>query len=590
MTVPSNNEESGGDGPVLTAPASSKPAASAQPTSKGTAAATANVAPVISSIPDGTVNYPSTFTYQVVATGTPAPSFSLSGGPGGLTINRTTGLITFTPSSRQIGAQSVTIKATNSVGSASKSFKLTVTNYVAPVIATPPAQVATAGAAFSYQLAATGTPAPTFALVSGPAGLTVSSSGLVSWTPSAVAAAQSVTVAATNAAGSVSSTFAISVAPDTTPPTTPFVTVGPITTVDSILLSWAPSTDNVGVTGYRIYNYTPAVYRGHSGRGGGITLVSPAKLTLLVDGLVSTSYTFTGLATNSTHQYVVSARDAAGNEAYSAVATGTTLLPPSFDWSYFGATDPAMTVVANHNLTFYFSASGSPYPTLSVVSAPAGVVFTPGQVTNSQLTYVTPNISWTPTPDEVGANSIVMRATNSVGTFTMTIPITVTPDTPQVSVSLNGGITYTAGQFASGQSNYVVTANPGFGNFGYPHPLIPQYALAGAPFNFQVSTASNSGPTTLALVSAPAGMTLDPTTGVGTWTPTKDEAGNTTVLVAATNAAGTSTLHLNFPTFFTGAPGTPAATYVTGTSGVLTNNPVISWPPRPIRSAWPITL
>ena len=68
-------------------------------------------------------------------------------------------------------------------------------------------------------------------------------------------------------------------------------------------------------------------------------------------------------------------------------------------------------------------------------------------------------------------------------------------------------------------------------------------------------------------------MTLDPNSGAGTWTPTADEAGNTTVTIAATNRVGTSTLELNFPTYFTTAPGTPVATYATNVSGTALNNP-----------------
>ena len=532
-------------------------------------------APVLAAIPNGTVNFGSTFTYKATATGTPTPTFAVSTGPSGLTINSATGLISFTPTLKQVGTQSVTIRAANSAGSNSKSFKITVTNLVPPVITTPPAQTATAGAAFALQMVATGTPAPTFSLVSPPANMTITSAGLISWSPvSAPLGSLNITVSAASAAGSTSSTFAINVVPDTTPPTAPTLTIGPVTAVDSLPLSWSGATDNVGVVGYRVFTYTPAVYKGHSGRGGGYTLVSPAKYTLLVDGLTSTATTITGLTPNTTYQYAVAAYDAAGNQsAYSPVASGTTLLKPSFTWTTNGVTqNPTLSVVANHALFFELYASGSPIPTLSVISAPAGVVFTPGQITNSQLTFVIPNITWTPTESQVGLNYITMQATNSVGSFTLAIPVTVTPDTPQISLSINGGITYGPAQYASGQSNYVVNVNPAYGN-----ATQPQYGLSNTPFNFQVSSASNSEPTTFALVSAPAGMTLDPNTGAGTWTPTKDQAGTTNVSIAATNSAGTSTLELTFPTYFTTAPGTPAATYTTTASGTTNYNPTMNW-------------
>jgi hypothetical protein len=518
------------------------------------------ISPVLAAVPDGTVNQGSTFVYQLAATGTPTPTYGLSSGPSGMVVNSATGLLTWTPTTKQLGTQTIRVKATNSAGSSSQTFHITVTNYVAPVVTTPSGLTATAGAAFSYQMVATaGNPAPVFSLATAPAGMTITPTGLISWNPtSSQMGAQAVSVLASNIQGSVNSSFSVSVVPDTVAPVAPYLTIGPVTAVDSLPLSWSGATDNVGVVAYNIYTYTPAVYRGHSGRGGGITLVSPAKYTLLVGGVTGTSYTITGLTPNTTYQYAVTALDAAGNQSgYSNVASGTTLLAPSFSWTTNGVTlDPALTDVADYQLSFEIYAGGDPYPTLSVISAPAGVTFIPGQITNSQLTYVTPTILFTPTADEVGVNYITVQATNSVGTYTYSIPVTVTPDTPQLSLSINGGITYGSGQYASGQSNYLVNVNPAYGG-----ATQPQYGLSNTPFNFQLSSASNAGPTTYTLLSGPDGMTLDPNTGVGTWTPTKAQAGNTSVIIEGTNSAGSSTMELNFPTYFTSAPGTPSATY-----------------------------
>ena len=53
--------------------------------------------------------------------------------------------------------------------------------------------------------------------------------------------AQSVTVQAQNAAGPVQQTFSLTVTPDTTPPTVPVLTAGPVTTTSSIPLTWTVS-------------------------------------------------------------------------------------------------------------------------------------------------------------------------------------------------------------------------------------------------------------------------------------------------------------------------------------------------------------
>ena len=542
------------------------------PARRATATAAVDVAPVLASVPNATVNYGQTFTYQVSASGSPAPTYSLDIAPAGMVIDPNTGLITWTPNLSDVGVKTVAVLATNSVNEDSAEFNITVTNLNPPVITPPPNMSVSLGATLSYQLAATGGPAPTFSLVSGPVGLTITPSGLIAWTPTALAAAQSVTASASNVVGSDTSTFSVSVVPDKTPPTIPLLAIGSITTINSIPLSWSSATDDVGVAGYRVFNYTPAVYRGHSGRGGGYYLVSPAKYTLLVNGITSTRYTLTGLAPNSTHQYAVTAFDAAGNQSgYSNVVVGTTLNPPAFTWSYYGVTNAALTDVADHTLNVYFSVTGSPAPTLTMLSAPAGVTFNPGQWTNSQLTTVIPNFSWTPTPSQTFTSFITMQAINSVGTYTYSIPVNVTPDTPQISLSLNGGIAYGAAQFAAGQAHYMATANPGFG--GAAHP---QYGLAGVPLNFQVTDASNAGPTTFEAWGA-SGLSIDPNTGAGIWTPTQYYAGNTTITVQASNSAGSSRFDFTFPTYFTGAPGTPSATYYTSTSGVRSPNPTINW-------------
>jgi hypothetical protein len=89
--------------------------------------------------------------------------------------------------------------------------------------------------------------------------------------------------------------------PDTTPPSAPTLSVA--TTSTTAKLSWAASTDDVGVVGYDVY------------RGG-----------LLVATVAGTAYTDAGRASNTSYTYSVVARDAAGNSAASGDVTVTTRL------------------------------------------------------------------------------------------------------------------------------------------------------------------------------------------------------------------------------------------------------------------------
>lgn len=99
--------------------------------------------------------------------------------------------------------------------------------------------------------------------------------------------------------------------PDTTPPSTPGTPVASNVTSGSVTLSWAASTDNVGVTGYEVFRATGA-------SGGSFTLVGSS---------VTASFTNTGLSGATTYRYSVRARDAVPNfSANSGIVSVTT--PP----------------------------------------------------------------------------------------------------------------------------------------------------------------------------------------------------------------------------------------------------------------------
>ncbi|HZM77788.1 MAG TPA: endo-1,4-beta-xylanase [Candidatus Limnocylindrales bacterium] len=94
---------------------------------------------------------------------------------------------------------------------------------------------------------------------------------------------------------------------DPTPPSTPTNLTAPTVTSNSVSLTWSPSTDNVGVTGYD-------VLRAPGASGGTFTVVGSPT---------STSFTDTNLPANTTFRYQVRAKDAAGN--MSGVSTPITV-------------------------------------------------------------------------------------------------------------------------------------------------------------------------------------------------------------------------------------------------------------------------
>ena len=89
---------------------------------------------------------------------------------------------------------------------------------------------------------------------------------------------------------------------DTTPPSVPANLAATGTTAASASLAWSPSTDNVGVAGYRVY------------RDG-----------VQVGTTAGTTFTDTGLSASTRYTYTVAAYDAAGNvSAQSGGVTATT--------------------------------------------------------------------------------------------------------------------------------------------------------------------------------------------------------------------------------------------------------------------------
>ncbi len=82
--------------------------------------------------------------------------------------------------------------------------------------------------------------------------------------------------------------------PDTTPPTTPGTPKLSSATSTAATITWAASTDNVGVSGYNIYRNGSLVGTVNGG---------------------TTSFTDTGLTVKTTYSYTVVAFDAAANSS-----------------------------------------------------------------------------------------------------------------------------------------------------------------------------------------------------------------------------------------------------------------------------------
>jgi hypothetical protein len=137
-----------------------------------------------SPLPNGTEGTAYSYTLGAVG-GTPPYSWSATGLPPGLTLNSANGVIGGAPSGA--GSFGLTVRVTDNAGrTATKILDISIDPSPVTITTGTPLLTGTVGTAYSQQLAATGGAPPyTWARIAGslPAGLDLSSSGLISGTP-----------------------------------------------------------------------------------------------------------------------------------------------------------------------------------------------------------------------------------------------------------------------------------------------------------------------------------------------------------------------------------------------------------------------
>ncbi len=183
--------------------------------------------------------------------------------------------------------------------------------------------------------------------------------------------------------------------PDTTLPSIPTTLQATVVSTSQIDLAWNASTDNVGVTGYRIYR-------------DGIQVADISSIT----------FQDTGLSPSTTYSYTVSAYDAAGNESgQSSMSSATTLSLPVNN-------PPVLSTVGNKSvnegqaLSFTISATDSDGDTLSYTTnnLPSGASFNEN----------TKTFAWTPTYSQAGIYSnITFQVSDGIDIDSESITITV---------------------------------------------------------------------------------------------------------------------------------------------------------------------
>jgi len=334
--------------------------------------------PAITSTLAATATQGTAFSYAITASNNPE-SFHADGLPDGLVVDPGTGVISGTPTT--LGTYFITLGATNPVGTGTATLVLTVLP-PQPAITSPASASATQGGAFSYQITATNNP-ESFNATALPDGLTVDSgTGLISGTPT-TAGTFTCVISATNSFGQGSANLVLTILP---PPPVITSALTAVATTDAVL------------------NYT--ITATHSPDSFNATGLPDGLGVNTTTGLITGTPTSTG-----TFYSTISATNAGGTGSATWVLTVSS--PPPVAAPVI-TSDPAAGAVAGSAFTYYITAAN--YPSgFSATGLPDGLAADP-------LTGV---ISGSPT--QSGIFSAVIAATNTVGTGSITLTLTVLP-------------------------------------------------------------------------------------------------------------------------------------------------------------------
>ena len=490
------------------------------------------------------------FSYQVSATTMDAaysPSYTATGLPPGLSINPSNGLISGTPTAS--GVYSVTLQATNEFGSGSGTVSITIG---ASAVTSNLTATVTIGQNFTYQITGSNSPI-VYAASNLPTGLTVNSTtGVISGVTTAAAGTYPVTISAGNSTGTGLATLTLTLA------------VAPVPAITSSLA-------------VQIYTGQPFSYQitasGSPTSFGATSL--PAGLTFnSATGVISSN----GVADNDpnwggTYSVPISASNAAGTGTATLVLTVWGQAPYLTQTSASGYTGAAFSyqLVAQNMAAAYspvyrmtglpagLSVNASTGLITGTITAPAGIYYPVVYLNNEfsgtdggfifyvDLPAVTSALNATATvgrpftyqitgsynPTYYSASGLPAGLTINESTGVISGTPTGTGGTYNVIVSVNnstGGSNATVVLTVTAGTTPVITS---------PLSATIPYGLA---FTYQIQ-ATNS-PTSFASSGLPAGLTLNPTSGLissgGQPTYYSNWGSTYSVTISATNSSGTN--------------------------------------------------
>ena len=402
-------------------------------------------------------------TFTVTATGNPTPTIQWERqaantvGFVALSNNGTysgvgTATLTVTNAALVMSGDQFRATVSNGVGAAvSSATPATLTVQLAPAFTSVASTTVAVNSAASFTFVATGSPAPTFSVISGsfPPWASISTAGVLSGTPTNNTGSPfTFTVQASNGVGTAATqSFTLTVqngAVVSTPPANSTISPGGTATF-SVVAAGTPST------------FTYQWYR-NAGGVSGFSLMTDISGTYL--GSTTSSLTVFNATQGMTgDQFQVVVSNGVGSPATSAAATLTVAVAPQI-------TSLASTIFAlNTANSFTVQATGSPAPTFSVTAG----TFPPWASLNSTSGAIT----GTPTNDTGSPFNFTIQASNGFGTAaTQAFTLTVTPagsfpsfttQPSNVSVSIGQPATFTVVATGSPAPTYQWQRQPSTG-------------------------------------------------------------------------------------------------------------------------------